>query len=66
MKIVRRGAMPVGGDSGLLDIRDRALSGSAMSGDRPPDRSGRKMSFRASSTRSCPSSTWTRSSGGGS
>src|SRR4029453_8861916 len=24
MKIVRRGAMPVGGDSGLLDIRDRA------------------------------------------
>jgi phosphomannomutase len=27
MKIVRRGAMPVGGDSGLLDIRDRAISG---------------------------------------
>jgi phosphomannomutase len=27
MKIVRRGAMPVGGDSGLLDIRDRAMSG---------------------------------------
>jgi phosphomannomutase len=27
MKIVRRGAMPVGGDSGLLDIRDRAVSG---------------------------------------
>ena len=27
MKVVRRGAMPVGGDSGLLDIRDRALSG---------------------------------------
>jgi phosphomannomutase len=27
MKIVRRGAMPVGGDSGLLDVRDRALSG---------------------------------------
>jgi phosphomannomutase len=25
-KIVRRGAMPVGGDSGLLEIRDRALS----------------------------------------
>jgi phosphomannomutase len=25
MKIVRRGALPVGGDSGLLDIRDRAL-----------------------------------------
>jgi len=31
MKIVRRGAMPVGGDSGLQDIRDRALSSSDMS-----------------------------------
>ncbi|HEY3050787.1 MAG TPA: phosphomannomutase/phosphoglucomutase [Gaiellaceae bacterium] len=28
MKVVRRGAMPVGGDSGLLDIRDRALASS--------------------------------------
>jgi phosphomannomutase len=28
MKIVRRGALPVGGDSGLLDIRSRAASGS--------------------------------------
>jgi phosphomannomutase len=27
MKIVRRGALPVGGDSGLLDIRGRAMSG---------------------------------------
>src|SRR5437588_11915892 len=27
MKIVRRGALPVGGESGLLEIRDRALSG---------------------------------------
>jgi phosphomannomutase len=26
MKIVRRGALPVGGDSGLFDVRDRALS----------------------------------------
>jgi phosphomannomutase len=26
MKIVRGGALPVGGDSGLLDVRDRALS----------------------------------------
>ena len=26
MKIVRRGAMPVGGDSGLLDVRDKALA----------------------------------------
>src|SRR5438874_1418731 len=25
MKIVRRGALPVGGDSGLLDIRTRAM-----------------------------------------
>jgi phosphomannomutase len=27
MKIVRRGALPVGGDSGLLDVRDRAMAG---------------------------------------
>jgi phosphomannomutase len=27
MKIVRRGALPVGGDSGLLEIRDRAMAG---------------------------------------
>jgi phosphomannomutase len=27
LKIVRRGALPVGGDSGLLEIRDRALAG---------------------------------------
>jgi phosphomannomutase len=27
LKIVRRGALPVGGDSGLLDVRDRALAG---------------------------------------
>ena len=26
MKIVRRGALPVGGESGLLDVRDRALA----------------------------------------
>jgi phosphomannomutase len=26
MKIVRRGALPVGGESGLLDVRDRAMS----------------------------------------
>src|ERR671936_433504 len=32
MKIVRRGALPVGGDSGLLEIRDRAMSVSDMSG----------------------------------
>jgi phosphomannomutase len=36
MKIVRRGALPVGGDSGLLEIRDRALalSGQSLSGQR--------------------------------
>ena len=27
MKIVRRGALPVGGDSGLMEVRDRALAG---------------------------------------
>jgi phosphomannomutase len=27
VKVVRRGAMPVGGDSGLLDIRERAMAG---------------------------------------
>jgi len=27
MKIVRRGALPVGGDSGLLDVRERAMAG---------------------------------------
>jgi phosphomannomutase len=32
MKIVRRGALPVGGDSGLLEIRDRALAGFDTSG----------------------------------
>src|SRR5436309_5505175 len=26
MKIVRRGALPVGGESGLLDVRDKALT----------------------------------------
>jgi phosphomannomutase len=31
MKIVRRGALPVGGDSGLLDVRDRAVEGAAKS-----------------------------------
>jgi phosphomannomutase len=31
MKIVRGGALPVGGDSGLLEVRDRALAGSTGS-----------------------------------
>jgi len=34
MKIVRRGALPVGGDSGLLDVRDRALAGFGDVGER--------------------------------
>jgi phosphomannomutase len=32
MKLVRRGALPVGGESGLLDVRDRALSESRHGG----------------------------------
>jgi len=34
MKLVRRGALPVGGESGLLDVRDRALSEADTSGTR--------------------------------
>jgi phosphomannomutase len=34
MKIVRRGALPVGGDSGLLEIRERAMAGSGEIGQR--------------------------------
>src|SRR5262249_27413299 len=33
MKIVRRGALPVGGDSGLLDVRDRAVRDTSASAD---------------------------------
>jgi len=36
LKIVRSGALPVGGDSGLLEIRDRALSLPAVSGGQSP------------------------------
>jgi phosphomannomutase len=36
MKIVRSGALPVGGESGLLDIRDQALADSGMSRDLVP------------------------------
>src|SRR3954462_13636090 len=35
MKIVRRGALPVGGESGLLDVRDRAVAGSNAAGKAP-------------------------------
>jgi phosphomannomutase len=34
MKLVRRGALPVGGESGLLDVRDRAVSAADPSGTR--------------------------------
>jgi phosphomannomutase len=34
MKIVRAGALPVGGDSGLLDVRDRALLGTWSDAER--------------------------------
>jgi phosphomannomutase len=36
MKIVRRGALPVGGESGLLEIRDRAMALGDMSGGQTP------------------------------
>ncbi len=42
MKIVRRGARPVGGESGLLDIRDRALGGFAPS-DSPAELSSENI-----------------------
>ena len=39
MKIVRRGALPVGGDSGLLDVRDRAqrIESPELVGDPPAE-----------------------------
>jgi phosphomannomutase len=36
MKIVRRGALPVGGESGLLEVRDRALAETDTSGGLTP------------------------------
>jgi phosphomannomutase len=36
LKVVRRGALPVGGDSGLLEIRDRALWLDASEDPNPP------------------------------
>jgi phosphomannomutase len=36
MKIVRRGALPVGGESGLLDVRDRAMADADMSRGQAP------------------------------
>ena len=37
MKIVRRGALPVGGDSGLRDVRDRAMAIPARSRSQVPE-----------------------------
>jgi phosphomannomutase len=34
MKLVRRGALPVGGESGLFDVRDRAVSDTGAGGGR--------------------------------
>ena len=62
MKIVRAGALPVGGDSGLMEIRDRALAGFGESRGSPRDRSAMRMSGPASSFASCRSSISTRSS----
>ena len=44
MKIVRRGALPVGGESGLLDIRDRAQRGFERSRDARRRQPGRHLS----------------------
>jgi phosphomannomutase len=41
MKIVRRGALPVGGDSGLLEIRDRALVLGGHGWGQTPDVAGK-------------------------
>ncbi len=60
MKIVRRGALPVGGDSGLLDIRTRAMADADGAEGQSSDRSDRRTSGRAGSTACCPSSTSTR------
>ncbi len=40
MKLVRRGALPVGGESGLLDVRDRAVSRSDTSRCQAPGHGG--------------------------
>jgi phosphomannomutase len=40
-KIVRRGALPVGGDSGLLEIRDRAMAARGGERGQTPDVAGR-------------------------
>ena len=41
MKLVRRGALPVGGESGLLDVRDRAVAEETRPGEPRPGGSHR-------------------------
>ena len=55
MKIVRRGALPVGGESGLLDVRDRAISAEWRDVSRGEVRVGGHLGA-GSSTACCPSS----------
>jgi phosphomannomutase len=45
MKIVRRGALPVGGESGLLEIRDRAMSLPDMAQSLGPGRTGHVQQY---------------------
>src|SRR6201981_373819 len=47
MKLVRRGALPVGSESGLLDVRDRAMALADTSGYRTPgdDSSGQVQQY---------------------
>ena len=59
MKIVRRGALPVGSESGLFDVRDRAVAASGAR--RRAARSRPRTSGTASSTACSRSSTPRRS-----
>ena len=62
LKIVREGALPVGGESGLLEIRDRAMADRPRPRDCPRDRSSRTTSGSSTSSACSRSSTSTRSS----
>ena len=57
MKIVRRGALPVGGESGLLDVRDRARCGLRVTGGGEAAAWRRTTSGPSTSTGCCRSST---------
>ena len=56
MKIVRRGALPVGGESGLLDVRDRAVAVAYREGG-AAGACPRYDIWPATSSGCCPSST---------